>query len=162
MLETKLITKLTEALTLWGITPPYYRNDAQDVLYDTEVLASGSDFEADITRILNPEFPEPDYDELVNIFLKQHPQWTKDNLFETGHDASLRFHEVCEGSDKRRSDIIVGQIMFNISKLEASIAYKIHCRNVQIDDLKRQVDSLNKMYPRTQPDEDKSCKTHAT
>lgn len=145
MLEVMLIEKLVEARTMWT-TPPYYTNDAQDIIKEAVSMAVDSKWETEVNRILDPENKPGTYEQLRDSFLKNNPGVTLDNIIGVlvdgkHHEAYWRFHNTCEQSDKAENDRIVSTMDFIIQCINNEIGDKIHRRNLQIADLKKKLDA---------------------
>lgn len=121
MLEARLLVKLVEAKTLWT-TPPYYTNDAQDIIREAVAMAADSPWEDKLDDIL-PEVVS--YAELRRLSF-QDPTMTED-----------RFTKLCSTEDKRWNDIVKANLNFTIEYLCQAIGDKVHRRNLQIADLKQ-------------------------
>lgn len=138
MLEIELIKKLVEALTMWT-TPPHYTNDAQDVIHEAVGLAVDTEWEKEIQEILEPEMHPPTLEQLEAAFLEEHKEYTKENLTDLCHDANWKYHHFLEQSDKDESKRIVYLMESLIRRLGDSVSDKVHRRNMQIADLKKQL-----------------------
>lgn len=140
MLEIELIKKLAVAHSMWT-TPPYYTNDAQDVIMQAVGLAVDTEWEKEIQEILEPEMKSPSLEQLEAIFLSMYPKYTKDNLNNYGHEANRRYQGFLGQSDKEENERITGLMEVLIQRLGDSVSDKVHRRNLQIADLKKKFDN---------------------
>lgn len=136
MLEAQLLVKLSEAKTLW-VTPPYYRNDAQDVIRSAVSAAADTKWEEPIAAILDNEMG--DYDSRLESFLHNN-HLTKDDVATPDAKAYSDWERECSEADARWEQWVIGGIDSTISSLCDEIGDKIHRRNLQIADLKREND----------------------
>ena len=139
MLEARLIAKLTEAKIMWD-TPPYYRNDAQDVIKDAVSMAVDTEWENRISELMT-ECLVP-YDRLKEQFLLEHPGATEAALIDSKSEVYWSFSRVCQSADKAYNDHVSFGLGNLIEWLCSTIGDKIHRRNLQIADLKRQRDDV--------------------
>lgn len=138
MLEIEVIKKLVTAHTLWT-TPPYYTNDAQDVIREAVGLTVDTEWEKEVQEILEPEIKPTTLEELEVLFLKRHPEYTKENLTDIGHEAFFAYHEFLSELDGKVSEHIAWAMRSIIRRLGDSVTDKVHRRNLQIADLKKQL-----------------------
>lgn len=141
MLEARLLVKLTEAKTLWD-TPPYYRNDAQCVIKDAISMAVDTEWENRISELMTESFIP--FDQLKANFFTKHPEFTEDDLCNSESGAYFPFHEVCQEADKTYSNHISTGLATLTEWLCSTIGDKVHRRNLQIADLKRDIAKLER------------------
>lgn len=147
MLEARLISKLAYALALWE-TPPYYTNDAQYRIQEAVNLAADSLWESRIAEVLEPEFPFPTYEQIVARTKELHPDIPEDKLI-----GSTDLIEACQEADRQRDRHIVQGLENLINDLCSAIGDKIHRRNLQITDLKRQLETAGRKLARLEQKE---------
>jgi len=138
MLEARLLVKLVEAKTLWD-TPPHYMNDAQDVIKEAVAMAVDTEWENRLENILNHEHHST-FEQLLETFLANHPGTTKDNLYDADHKEIHReLERKLDKNTKQCNDHVTDWLGGLINQLCTSIGDKVHRRNLQIADLKRQL-----------------------
>lgn len=136
MLEARLLVKLVEAKTLWD-TPPYYTNDAQDVIKDATSMAVDTEWENRISELMTVGLIP--FDQLKANFFAEHPEFTEDDLCNSESGAYFPFHEVCQEADKAYKHHVSFGLNDLIEWLCSTIGDKVHRRNLQIADLKRNI-----------------------
>jgi len=138
MLEARLLVELVKAKTMW-ITPPYYTNDAQDVIRIAIAMAADTEWEDRLDRVLNPEYSQT-YEQLLETFLACHLGVTEKNLYDADHEGVNReFTRVCQDADRENNDHTIACLDSLVEMLCTTIGDKIHRRNLQIADLKRSI-----------------------
>jgi len=135
MLEARLLVKLTEAKTLWD-TPPYYTNDAQDVIKDAVSMAVDTGWETRISELMTEGLIP--FDQLKANFLADCSDFTEADLVNSESKAYWPFHEICQSADRAYSHHVTTGLAALIEQLCSTIGDKVHRRNLQIADLKRQ------------------------
>lgn len=140
MLEARLLVKLTKVLTLWE-TPPYYTNDAQDELKDAVSMAVDTQWEE---RIANVTADYPEYEWLKKCFFDSHPGATEENIIDGKSEFYWKFTEVCSKSDQEYNNTVIVKLEALIDWICSAIGDKIHRRNLQIADLKGQLETRRK------------------
>jgi hypothetical protein len=141
MIEIELIKKLVEAHTLW-VTPPYYTNDAQNVIMQAVNLAVDTEWEKQLQEILEPDNPIPPLEKLEEQFLARNSQYTKDDIQDynnTHNSANSEYHAYLQSIGEAEKQRIVGMMEYMTHKLGESVSDKVHRRNIQIADLKKQL-----------------------
>lgn len=141
MLEARLLVKLVEAKTLWD-TPPYYTNDAQDIIKDATSMAVDTEWENRISELMTECYMP--FDQLKANFLSEHPEFTENDLVNSESGAYFPFHTVCQDADKAYDDHISVGLATLIEGLCSTIGDKVHRRNLQIADLKRELAKSSK------------------
>ncbi len=136
MLEARLLVKLTEAKTLWD-TPPYFTNDAQEVINGAISMAVDTDWENRISELMTEGLIP--YDHLKSRFLSGHLRATEADLINSESEWYWPFHDMCEQSDKAYSHHVSTGLATITEWLCSTIGDKVHRRNLQIADLKRSI-----------------------
>lgn len=147
MLEARLLVKLARAQMLWELD---YGNDAQGEVSDAMAMAVDTEWEDRLDKVLNPEY-NPTLEQLTELFLSNHPGSTKADLdIEYAADKYTpiygklygEFHEYLVESDNQNKHNTIVCLDSLIDQICNAIGDKIHRRNLQINDLKREPERL--------------------
>lgn len=156
MLEAQLLIKLVRAQVYWEQN---YGNDTDGVLELAMNMAVDTDWEDKIDDIIHDEFHET-YEQLQARFLhNNYPDVTPEQLAQIGstyHSLSWQYNakikeptdaqkrmvgqwdDECRNADAQWRQHVSQGIDYMIGKLDNAIGDKIHRRNLQIADLKKQ------------------------
>lgn len=156
MLEAQLLAKLVLAQVYWEED---YGNDVQGILQSATNMAADTEWENKIADITGEEYHET-YEQLQARFLhNNYPDVTPEQLSQIGstyhslswqHDAKIseptdaqkrmvdQWDEECRNADAQWRHHVTEGIACMIDELDNAIGDKIHRRNLQIADLKKQ------------------------
>ena len=136
MLEARLLVKLVEAKTLWD-APEHYTNDAQDVINEAISMATDTEWEDRLAEILKTEGYS--YDQIMEQIIAKYPGVTEKNIYDVEHtDAADDLRARCHESDESYNEHVVDYLDGIIDEICTKIGDKVHRRNLQIAELKRE------------------------
>jgi hypothetical protein len=147
MLEARLLVNLAHAQSLHMLG---YTNDAEDAIGGAVMMAVDTKWEDELATILIMPGMR-NYEDIKTEVLSRHQGVTEENIYDMDAHfcdkhtrATNELRRLCREDDKQYNEYVSDQLSQFIESLTNAISDKIHRRNLQIADLKRELDNRNK------------------